>query len=50
VSEHHEQPRQCDIDHKVARMLALGEEIRSHLREPITSDHACLYDEDGFPI
>jgi antitoxin VapB len=41
--------RERDIEAKVARMLAAGNEIRAHLREPITSDHSCLYDEDGFP-
>jgi hypothetical protein len=29
--------------------MALGRDIRDHLREPITSDHSCLYDENGFP-
>jgi hypothetical protein len=41
--------RECDIKAKVARMLAAGREIHAHLREPITSDHGCLYDERGFP-
>ncbi|WP_428486103.1 type II toxin-antitoxin system VapB family antitoxin [Rhodopila sp.] len=41
--------RARDIDTKVARMLAAGQEIRSHLREAITSDHSCLYDDLGFP-
>ncbi len=43
------QRRERDIDAKVARMLAAGKEIRAHLREPVTSDHSCLYDENGFP-
>jgi hypothetical protein len=38
-----------EIDDKVVRMLALGREISAHLREPISSDHSCLYDENGFP-
>jgi antitoxin VapB len=38
-----------DIEDKVERMLAVGREIRAHLRVPITSDHSCLYDENGFP-
>jgi hypothetical protein len=39
-----------DIDAKVARMLAAGREIRAHLREPITSDHSRLYEEEtGLP-
>nr|WP_294531160.1 type II toxin-antitoxin system VapB family antitoxin [uncultured Rhodopila sp.] len=42
--------RERDIEAKVARMLAAGKEIRAHLREPITSDHSCLYDENGFPV
>jgi antitoxin VapB len=42
------QQRARDVEEKVERMLALGREIRAHLRVPITSDHSCLYDEDGF--
>lgn len=41
--------RERDIKAKVSRMLAAGREIRAHLRQPITSDHGCLYDESGFP-
>jgi len=42
--------RERDIEAKVARMLAAGREIRAHMREPITSDHSCLYDEEtGLP-
>lgn len=41
--------RQRDIEVKVARMLAVGEEIRAHLHEPISSDHDCLYDQNGLP-
>jgi hypothetical protein len=37
-----------DIETTVARMLAAGREIRAHLSGPITSDHGCLYDENGF--
>ena len=37
------------VEEKVARMLEAGREIRAHLRAPITSDHSCLYDQDGFP-
>jgi antitoxin VapB len=43
------QERARDVEEKVERMLALGREIGAHLRVPITSDHSCLYDEDGFP-
>jgi hypothetical protein len=39
-----------DIEAKIARMLAAGRTIRAHLREPITSDHSCLYDENGLPL
>jgi antitoxin VapB len=42
--------RARDINDKVERMLALGRDIRAHLRAPITSDHSCLYDENGFPV
>jgi len=42
--------RARDIDAKVERMLALGRDIRAHLRVSITSDHSCLYDENGFPV
>jgi len=44
-----EEQRYRDLEAKITQMLALGQEIRAHLREPITSDHSCLYDEDGFP-
>lgn len=39
-----------DFDAKVERMPAAGKEIRAHLREPITSDHSCLYDPNGLPL
>jgi len=42
--------RARDIDDKVERMLALGREIRAHMTIPITSDHSCLYDENGLPV
>ena len=41
--------RARDVEDKVERMLAVVREIRAHLRVPITSDHSCLYDENGFP-
>ena len=31
------------------RMLAMGREIRAHLREPVSSDLRDLYDEHGLP-
>jgi hypothetical protein len=30
-------------------MLAMGREIRGHMREPVSSDLSDLYDENGFP-
>jgi antitoxin VapB len=48
MAELERQQRARDVEEKVERMLALGREIRAHLRVPITSDHSCLYDEDGF--
>jgi hypothetical protein len=41
--------REREINEKVARMMAAGKQIRAHLHEPITSDHGCLFDENGFP-
>lgn len=41
--------RQRDIKAKVERMLAMGREIRSHMREPVSSDTSWMYDEDGLP-
>ena len=38
-----------DVDAEVERMLAMGREIRSHMTEPVSSDHSDIYDEDGFP-
>jgi hypothetical protein len=35
---------------KSARLLALGAELRSHMKEPGSSDHSWLYDEDGLPL
>jgi antitoxin VapB len=32
-----------------ARLLALTDEIRAHMQEPVSSDHCWLYDEHGFP-
>ena len=48
-SELERERRQRDVEAKVARMLAAGREIRAHLREEITSEHSCLYDENGLP-
>lgn len=38
-----------DTDQQVERMLAMGREIRAHLREPVSSDLRDLYDENGLP-
>ena len=38
-----------DIDAKVDRMMAMAREIRAHMREPVSSDHSWLYDENGLP-
>lgn len=41
--------RQRDLKDKVERMLAMGREIRAHMREPVSSDTNWMYDEDGLP-
>lgn len=41
--------RQRDLKDKVERMLAMGREIRAHMREPVGSDTNWMYDEDGLP-
>jgi hypothetical protein len=41
-----EQERQA----KIAKLLALAAELRTHMKEPVSSDHSWLYDEDGFPL
>lgn len=41
--------RSRDTDQEVERMLAMGREIRAHLREPVSSDLSDLYDENGLP-
>lgn len=41
--------RTRDTDQEVERMLAMGREIRAHLREPVSSDLSDLYDENGLP-
>jgi hypothetical protein len=35
---------------EIERMLAMGREIRAHMREPVSSDLNDFYDENGFPI
>ena len=44
--------RERRVRTKAARMeamLAMGREIRAHMREPVSSDTGWLYDEDGLP-
>ena len=43
------QERHRDIAGKVERMLAMGREIRAHMREPVSSDTSWMYDENGLP-
>ena len=39
-----------DIEAKVERMMTAAREIRAHMREPVSSDHSFLYDDNGLPI
>ena len=41
--------RTRDTDQQVERMLAMGREIRAHMREPVSSDLRDLSDENGLP-
>lgn len=34
---------------KFNRLMELAAEIRAHMREPVSSDHSWLYDENGAP-
>jgi len=43
------QERARDLNERVERMLAMGREIRAHMREPVSSDTSWMYDEDGLP-
>ena len=42
--------RDRDIAAKAERMMAIGREIRAHMKGPVSSDTRDLYDEDGFPV
>ena len=42
--------RERDKAAEVERMLAIGREIRAHMREPVSSDTSDLFDEDGMPL
>jgi antitoxin VapB len=44
------QERERGIDAQVQKMLAMGREIRAHMREPVSSDMSDLYDENGLPL
>jgi antitoxin VapB len=41
--------RQRDLKTRVDRIMAIAKEIRAHMREPVTSDTSCMYDENGLP-
>jgi antitoxin VapB len=41
--------RRRDVAATVERMLAIGREIRAHMREPVSSDTNWMYDENGLP-
>ena len=42
--------RERDKAAEVERMLAMGREIRAHMREPVSSELRDLYDDDGMPL
>ena len=42
--------RERDKAAEVERMLAMGREIRAHMRESVSSDLSDLYDDEGMPI
>jgi len=44
------QERERGIEAQVQKMLAMGREIRAHMREPVSSDMSDLYDENGLPL
>jgi antitoxin VapB len=41
--------RARDLETRRRRLTELATEIRSHMREPVSSDHSWLYDENGLP-
>jgi antitoxin VapB len=44
------QPASDDWKARSARIMALARELRSHMREPVSSaDHADIYGPDGMP-
>ncbi len=44
------QERERGIEAQVQKMLAMGREIRAHMREPVSSDMSDLYDQNGLPL
>jgi antitoxin VapB len=48
-AELEKEERRRDVTATVERMLAMGREIRAHMREPASSDTSWMYDEHGFP-
>ncbi len=44
------QERERSIETQVQKMLAMGKEIRAHLRGPVSSDTSDMYDENGMPL
>ncbi len=38
-----------DLATRRRRLVELAGEIRAHMREPVSSDHGWLYDENGLP-
>jgi antitoxin VapB len=42
--------REREKKEKVDRIMAVAREIRAHMREPVSSDHSWLYDDEtGLP-
>ena len=44
------QRREREKKEKIDRIMAIAREIRAHMREPVSSDHSWLYDDEtGLP-
>ncbi len=41
--------RERELKERMDRLMTLAREIRAHMREPVSSDHNWLYDENGLP-
>jgi antitoxin VapB len=39
-----------NVNAEVERMLAMGREIRAHMKGPVSSDLSDLYDDKGIPL